>query len=168
MPPLHIKLGLIKNYLVALYRRNPETLEFLIVFFKNQLSPAKVTAGGLNGKQCNQLFVNANFLGMLDPLEKRALLGIRDVCQKFLGNERAENFEEIVNEMLDAFKEMQVRMSVKNHFLHNHLDFFPKNCGDVSDEQGERFHQDVAKIEERFKGKDGTHMMGEYCWSIVR
>lgn len=112
LPPLHIKLGLIKNYLVALYRRNPETLEFLIAFFKNQLSPAKVTAGGLNGKQCNQLFVNADFLGMLDPLEKRALLGIRDVCQKFLGNERADNFEEIVDEMLDAFKEMKVHMSV--------------------------------------------------------
>ena len=34
-------------------------------------------------------------------------------------------------------------MSLKNHFLHFHLDFFPSSCGDVSDEHGVRFHQDI-------------------------
>jgi DNA-binding ferritin-like protein len=32
-------------------------------------------------------------------------------------------------------------MSLKVHFLHSHLDFFPENLGEVSDEQGERFQQ---------------------------
>lgn len=80
LPPLHIKLRLIKNFLIALYRRNPDTLTFLIEYFKNQLSPAKVTAGGLNGKQTNNLFVNTDFVNMLSPLEARALEGIRNVC----------------------------------------------------------------------------------------
>ncbi|GBP90238.1 hypothetical protein EVAR_100685_1 [Eumeta japonica] len=30
-------------------------------------------------------------------------------------------------------------MSLKIHFLHSHLDFFPQNLGAVSDEHGERF-----------------------------
>ena len=35
-------------------------------------------------------------------------------------------------------------MSLKLHFLHSHLYFFPENLGDVSDEHGERFHQDIG------------------------
>ena len=30
-------------------------------------------------------------------------------------------------------------MSEKIHFLHLHMDFFPENCGVVSDEHGEHF-----------------------------
>lgn len=76
--------------------------------------------------------------------------------------------QEIVREMIDSFGKMGVNMSLKIHFLHKHLDFFPENCGDCSDEHGERFHQDIMVIEQRFKGKDVCHMMSEYCWSICR
>jgi hypothetical protein len=37
-------------------------------------------------------------------------------------------------------------MSLKFHFLHFHLDYFPENLGDLSEEQGERFHQDVKEV----------------------
>ncbi|KYN13518.1 hypothetical protein ALC57_14222, partial [Trachymyrmex cornetzi] len=58
-------------------------------------------------------------------------------------------------------------VSLKIHFLHNHLDFFSPNLGEFSEEHDDRFHQDIAIIEKRFKGKDIKHMLGEYCWSIV-
>ena len=46
-------------------------------------------------------------------------------------------------------------MSIKKHFLH--LDRFPANCGDVSDDQGERFHQAIKEMERRIYIKeDGT------------
>ena len=38
-------------------------------------------------------------------------------------------------------------MSIKVHFLHSYLDRFPGNLGALSDEQGERFHQDVKETE---------------------
>jgi len=41
-------------------------------------------------------------------------------------------------------------MSIKVHFLFNHVERFPDNLGDVSDEQGERFHQDIKIMEERY------------------
>ena len=44
-------------------------------------------------------------------------------------------------------------MSVKMHFLPSHLDYFPQNCGDLSEEQGERFHQDIRVMEERYQGR---------------
>jgi len=36
----------------------------------------------------------------------------------------------------------------KKHFLHSHWDFFLENCGAVSDEHGESFHQDISSMEE--------------------
>lgn len=38
-------------------------------------------------------------------------------------------------------------MFLKKHFLDFHLDFVPNNCGAVSDEHGECFHQDIATPE---------------------
>jgi hypothetical protein len=44
-------------------------------------------------------------------------------------------------------------MSLKMHFLFSHPDFFPLNCGDVSDEHVERFHHDILLMEHRYRGK---------------
>ena len=40
-------------------------------------------------------------------------------------------------------------MSLKIHFLHSHLDFFPENLGDESDEHAERFHHQMKVRETR-------------------
>ena len=45
-------------------------------------------------------------------------------------------------------------MSLKIHFLHNHLHQFPENCGAFSDEHGEKFHQELAVLEKRYRGKN--------------
>jgi hypothetical protein len=44
-------------------------------------------------------------------------------------------------------------MSLKVHFLNAHLDYFPENLGAVSEEQGERFHQDIKEMETRHQGR---------------
>ncbi len=59
-------------------------------------------------------------------------------------------------------------MSIKVHFLFSHLDRFPGNLGDYSEEQGERFHQDIKTMEERYQGKWDEHMMADYCWNLLR
>ena len=59
-------------------------------------------------------------------------------------------------------------MSIKVHFLHSHLNLFPKNLGALSDEQGERFHQDISEMEERYQGRWDAVMLAGYCWSIIR
>mgnify|MGYP003623502640 CR=1 FL=1 len=59
-------------------------------------------------------------------------------------------------------------MSLKVHFLHSHLDFFPENLGDVSDEHGEHFHQEISAMEKRYQGKWNPNMLADYCWTIKR
>ena len=60
---------------------------------------------------------------------------------------------------------MGCRMSLKIHFLHSHLNFF---LGAVSDEHGERFHQDITKMESNYQGKWNPGMMGDFCWMLLR
>jgi len=45
------------------------------------------------------------------------------------------------------------RKSRKSNILHSHLNFFPPNLVAVSDEHGERFHQDISTMEKRYAGK---------------
>ncbi|KAI6646369.1 hypothetical protein LOD99_9240 [Oopsacas minuta] len=49
-----------------------------------------------------------------------------------------------------------------------HLDRFPDNLGDMSEEQGEGFHQDINVMEQRYQGRWDTHMMADYCWCLKR
>ena len=44
-------------------------------------------------------------------------------------------------------------MSIKVHFVHFHLIFFPSNLGAMCEEQGERFHQDIKTMEIRYQGQ---------------
>lgn len=44
-------------------------------------------------------------------------------------------------------------MSLKCPSLHTNMTYFSENAAVVSDERGERFHQDIVKIENCNKGK---------------
>ena len=59
-------------------------------------------------------------------------------------------------------------MSLKLHFLDSHLDSFSENLGDYSEEQGERFFQDIAEMEKRYQGRWDIHILADYYWSIKR
>ena len=59
-------------------------------------------------------------------------------------------------------------MSLKIHFLHSHLDFFPENCGAVSDEHEKHFHQDISSMEKRYQGKWNWAMLADYCRTLAR
>ena len=53
--------------------------------------------------------------------------------------------------MLQTYKEMGARILLTMHFLHSHFEFFPENNDDVSDEHGEKFHQDFKLLKKDIK-----------------
>lgn len=166
LPPLHIKLGLMKNFVKAMDKNGEGFLYLKSIFSK--LSDAKLKEGIFIGPQIRLLMKNQNFDQKLNDKELCAWTSLKAVIEGFLGNHRAENAELLVNNLLNAYKKMGCRMSLKIHFLHSHFSFFPSNLGAVSDEQGERFHQDVKRFEERFQGRWGSAMLGDYCWRLKR
>ncbi|UYV73796.1 hypothetical protein LAZ67_11000937 [Cordylochernes scorpioides] len=65
-------------------------------------------------------------------------------------------------------KALGCNMSLMIYFLHSHLDFFPDNLVAVSDEHGERFHQDISSMEKRYQGEWSSVMFADYCWTLKR
>jgi hypothetical protein len=56
----------------------------------------------------------------------------------------------------------------KNLFFEFALCFFPENLCALSEEQGERFHQDIKEMERRYQGQWNVSMMGDCCWTLPR
>ncbi|UYV76875.1 LAMA2 [Cordylochernes scorpioides] len=83
------------------------------------------------------------------------------------GSVKVENYRDKVNNLLLSYKALGCNMSLKIHFLHSHLDFFPENLGAVSDEHGERFHQDISSMEKRYQEFETGRDIGmkEAGWS---
>ena len=52
-------------------------------------------------------------------------------------------------------------MSLKLHFLASHLDYFSPKLGAISEEQGERFRQELKDVERRFQGRLDVNMMAD-------
>lgn len=166
LPPLHIKLGLLSQFIKALNPQGAAYSRLREVF--PEISEAKLSAGILNGPQIRKLVKDERFTFSMSQQESTAWVSFLDVVDGFLGNTRAHDYKERVHRMIQAYYELGALMSYKIHLLHSHLDFFPENLGAVSDEIGERFHQDIKNMERRYQGRCDEKMMADYCWSIKR
>ena len=91
-----------------------------------------------------------------------------NVVKFFLGKTKAPNYKELVETLLTGLHQLVANLSIFLHFLYCHLARFPKNLGDVSDEQRESFHQDNSDMEVRYQGCWNATMLADYCWSIKR
>jgi hypothetical protein len=166
LPPLHIKLGLMKQFVKSL-NKDGLCFDFIACKFPG-LSMEKLKAGIFDGPQIRQLIHDSTFLDSMNEMEFNAWSAFTQVVKNFLGNHKADNYADLVEDMLIRFQKLGCNMSIKIHYLHSHLERFPENLGDISEEQGERFHQDIKIMEERYQGRWNSHMMADYCWSLQR
>ena len=62
------------------------------------------------------------------------------MTENFLGSVRADKdaFANSVSAMFKAFRNIDVRISIKFHYLHSHLNLFHYDFQMVSDQHGER------------------------------
>jgi hypothetical protein len=164
--PLHIKPGVMKQFVKAL-DKSGSCFQYLGRKFA-ALSEAKVKEGMLDGSQIRQLMKDTAFTDNMSDIEIQTWNAFKDVVKKFLGNAKDPQCEKIVGNMLEKLHILGYNISLKLHFLHFHLDYFRENLGDLSEEQGERFYQDVKEMEGTYLGRWDVSMMADYCWSIKR
>ena len=88
--------------------------------------------------------------------------------KNFSGNRWAENYKKLVENLLKILQDIGNNISIKVHFLGRHLHKFPDNCGDVSDKQGEGFHQNIKIIEDCHQRRWDKRMMVDYYWTIKK
>ena len=133
-----------------------------------RITEGKIKEGIFVGAQIRHIMIDKRFEDLLVGPEKIAWKAFKDGVDNFLSNYRAPNYIQLVDKLLKAYKTMKCNMSLKIHFLHSHLDFFPANLGAVSDEHGERFHQDIATMENIYQGNWNPSMLADYCWTLQR
>ena len=167
MPPLHIKLGLIKQFTKALDFDHSEAFHHMRIMFP-KLSDAKLKGGIFTGPDIRKMLSSSELEAKMSLVEKRAWQAFRCVVEGFLGKNKMPNYKYLVEDLLAKFCALGCRMSIKMHYLHSHLDRFSDNMSDISDEHGERFHQQISKMEKRYVGNWSANMMGDYVWTLVR
>jgi hypothetical protein len=84
LPPLHINLGVMKQFVKAL-DKSGSCFQYLGRKFA-ALSEAKVKEGMFGGPQIRQLMKDIAFTGNMSDIELQAWNAFKDVVNKFLGN----------------------------------------------------------------------------------
>ena len=160
-PPLHIKLGLMKQFMKAL-DSDDECFQPIVSAFPKLLFD-KIKAGVFDEPQIRTLVRDEEFVNKINDKEKTAWLSFVAVTQNFVGNKKTDNYHALVIRMLLAYCDRGYKMSSKLYFLYSHLDEFPSNPEVVSDEQGEQFYQDLMTMEHHYQGRWDINMMADYC-----
>ncbi|GBO39141.1 hypothetical protein AVEN_208800-1 [Araneus ventricosus] len=137
IPPLRIKLGLVRILVKAMDKNGP-AFKYLHEKFP-RLSVAKIKEGVFEGPKIKQLFRDPKFEKFLRIKEKQVWGAFYQVSTNFLGT-RTKTTGIWLRICWLCFQDIGYNMSLKVHFLDSHLNFFPYNCGQVIAEHGERFH----------------------------
>jgi len=110
LPFMHLKLGLMKNFLKAM---NQEEAAFTYLQEKFPwLSKAKLKEGIFIGTQIQDLIKDEYFDKLLQGDEKAAWDSFKFVVKGFLGNRRDQNYEEFVNNLLPSYQKLGCNMSL--------------------------------------------------------
>ena len=78
------------------------------------------------------------------------------------------NYEQLAKTLFTNLHQLGANISIKLHFLHSHLARFPDYLSIVSDEQGERFHQDINDMKLHYQGRWDAIMLADYVRFIKR
>jgi len=91
LPTMHLKLGVMKNFLKAM---NQGEAAFIYLWEKfPRLSEAKLKEGIFIGPQIRDIIKDKYFDKLLEGNEKAAWDSLKFVVKVFLGNRRAPNYE---------------------------------------------------------------------------
>ena len=132
-----------------------------------KLSDAKVNEGIFDGPQIRTMINDEIFVTKMNHTEKEAWLSFKEVIKNFLGNHKSQNYQQIVLNLVNSYNNQGCLMNLKLHLLYSHIDEFPENLGDYSEELGERFHQDIKEMERRYQGRWDINMLADYYLLVV-
>lgn len=128
LPSLHIKLGIMKSFVKGMDHQG-SGFKYLKKKFKGKLTDAKLEAGVFTGPEIHSVINDSSFPASLNEMELDVWSSFVDVVKKIFGHHKAENHHQLIQNMLKSYERMGCRMSLKMHFLHSHLAFFPANLG---------------------------------------
>jgi hypothetical protein len=115
LPPLHIKLGLMKNFVKGVDKTS-YGFEYVMNKFPN-VTDTKIKAGIFMGPQIRDLMQDEQFDEDLNECERNAWLSFKRICNDLLGNHKTLNYQDVVQDLLTLYKAVGCNMILKIHFL---------------------------------------------------
>ena len=97
LPPLHIKLGIMKQFVKAL-PVDGNCFNYICRVFPG-MSNEKLKAGIIDGPQIRKLMNDPNFTASMTEKEFAAWISFTVVVKNFLGNNKANNYIQIVEDI---------------------------------------------------------------------
>jgi len=93
------------------------------------LSTEKLKAGIFYGSQIRRLkyCTEQIFSTYHDNPRKNAWRSLTAVVENFLGYFEAPKYCDLPKQLLNSYEQLGCNMSVKVHFLHSHVNYFPEN-----------------------------------------
>ena len=166
LPPLHIRLELMINFVKAMDQNSTGFVYMRNMF--TRLSDAKIKEGVLSGPHIREL------IHKIWRPTKWSVKNRLEIIQKcnyqfsWVSSGRKVSWYDAWSCTVQSYKAVGYNTSVKMHFLDFHLDFSPEDLGTVSNEHGERFHQDISTMEKQYQGQWIPSMLADYCWKFRR
>lgn len=108
LPPLHIKLGLMKNFVKALDKES-SAFRYLKTIFPH-LSDAKIKEGVFVGPQITKLLNDENFEDHLSEDELAAWNSFRMVVACFLGNNKSRSHGKVIADLLKNYAKIGMKI----------------------------------------------------------
>ena len=128
LPPLHIKLGVTKQYVKSLDKGgecfNDICQKCLFLCYE------EIKTGVFVGPKIRQLLKDKEFIKTMSPEEINEWIAFSQVVNNFLGNTKSPQQKKLLKLCLITFT--NCNMNVKVRFLHSHLEYFPENLGALS------------------------------------
>ena len=112
-PPLHIKLGIMKQF-VKVLPKDGYCFKYICTKFPRSTTE-KLKVGIFDGPQIRKLIQDPNFLSSMNKKESCAWNAFVPVVKNFLGNEKASNYKELVVNLLESLQSIGANMSIKIH-----------------------------------------------------
>ena len=122
------------------------------------VSDAKIKEVIFIGPQTRELIQDKQFDEDLNETERNAWLSFKRICKDFLGNHKAENYQDVVQDLLTSYKAVGCNLSLKIHFP---LGFFSRK---ISAKSVTNTVKDFAKI--LYQGKWTSCMLADYSWTM--
>lgn len=128
LPPLHIKLGLFKNFVKSLDKEGRAFAYLRLIF--PRLSDAKIKEGIFDGPQIRKVLKDEQFSSLLLPNDAAAWKSFQMIVSNFLGNNKRSNYKKnlkICSQIMQkwvSFILINIYIqSLKINFLPYHLNF---------------------------------------------
>ena len=113
-PPIHIKLGLMKQILKAQDKEGKFIKDLRAAF--PSLSEETVKQGKFDRLHISKM-KDVHVTQMIVATEKKAWCAFNNKVKNFLGNNMSENYVELVDEVLAKYRDLLCNVSIKLHFL---------------------------------------------------